>query len=1133
MSALASSDQPALRAPWIGRRQITQGNHGSGSHYEHYDENGDLAWENTYAIDVAGDHFDVIAPAGGIIDWYPPTQWPKEQVGWKVPNRSGGIELFLKVRPESSGIEVIFLHLSEIKVEKGQEVNQGDVIAKSGRSAWGQLENPEMPLHLHFHLWSGSGVTKDTRTIPISKLLLKGDNDADFRYYESKGQSDDNPEYGSLEDSEVEYRFFESRATDENCAEFIRDVTIPDGFRIKHGEPFSKGWRLRNCGSRWWGRCQAVRKSGSFGPESFPVGNVLPWFPTTLWVDMIAPERMGIHKATYRLIGYHEDGQPYEFGDPLWVQINVVERTPGDVVLVIDHTGSMGQENKMEAAKAAARLFVDLMRPGDKIGIVPFSCRVGPLEPCQIAVEPPQVFPLSVIGWEASSSATSRAAREFIDDLVADAEGNTSIGAGLQAGLALLDSIDPPRVMLLISDGKENRLPGAHSVLQSVIENYTTVFTVGLGSDADADLLSAIAHRTGGIYLFAFSVDDLPFIFSVILGSIYGEDVLRTASGTVPSGGTAEVKVLLDATIGSTTFSLFWRGSELDLTLVQPDGSIIDPSVAETNPNISFTSGGTYQFYKIDSPQVGEWTMRIFGKTTPADGEAYSISVSAMSSMNASIKFDKARYFAGEPIKIESKIEDTFMDSASPQYILGATMEVIVEDPDLHQHSFVLYDDGLHGDGAANDGIYANTFDSTSLIGNYNFKVRISGLNKDGQSFTREFTFSYVLTDPTLRFPNTPVLDNFNRKNGSLGRFWSGAKSGYRIVDQQAGVRRGGPIYWRPGILAADQQAFFTLAHVDPAGLEQGLLLKVQNKAKNPQSWRRGAISVFYSATEGKVGIKTCVPGQEWQTLTMFDAMLQDGDQLGGRAEADGKVRAYLNGVELGSVDAGSFFAGKGGHIGMWFDHADDAVLDDFGGGGAIAVPVIQSTDDAGTVPSDCGYRADDNIYFGHCMDGSPILSGFRFQNVPLPARGTIVEAHLEFTVDGPYANEIALQFLGERSANAATFSDTDRPSDRPMTAAMVPWTISAANVWTFNQRRRMPAITPIVQELVNLPHWKSGNAIVIIVQADPDIPGDTHRRVYAWDRDASAAARLVVIYTIKTLAREADRDDDEDDDDR
>jgi hypothetical protein len=256
----------------------------------------------------------------------------------------------------------------------------------------------------------------------------------------------------------------------------------------------------------------------------------------------------------------------------------------------------------------------------------------------------------------------------------------------------------------------------------------------------------------------------------------------------------------------------------------------------------------------------------------------------------------------------------------------------------------------------------------------------------------------------------------------------------------------------------------------------------------------------------------------------MFDATLQDGDQLGGRAEADGTVRAFVNGVEIGSVDAGGFFVGKGGRIGMWFKNAADAVLDDFGGGGAITILVMQGTDDAGPEPSVCHYRTDHNeIYFGHCMDGSPIVSGFRFQNVLLPAHAAIVEAHLEFIVDGTYANEVAVQFFGERSKNAATFTEADRPSDRRLTAASVSWAIPASDVWRVGQKRRTPDLTAIVQELVNLPGWANGNAMAIIVQADPGIPGDVHRRVFAWERQEqnSAPARLVVIYTIgSTLTR-------------
>ncbi|MGQ0604311.1 MAG: hypothetical protein ACT4QE_21725 [Anaerolineales bacterium] len=137
----------------------------------------------------------------------------------------------------------------------------------------------------------------------------------------------------------------------------------------------------------------------------------------------------------------------------------------------------------------------------------------------------------------------------------------------------------------------------------------------------------------------------------------------------------------------------------------------------------------------------------------------------------------------------------------------------------------------------------------------------------------------------------------------------------------------GGPVYWTRDIFGTDQQAFITLAKVDSDGLHQSLLLKVQG------IWQQGTIAVFYNAIEGKVGIETFVPGDDWKTLATFDAVLQDGDQLGGRALADGTVRAYVNGWFIGEANAGSFFVDKGGRIGLWFIEAADALLDDFSGG--------------------------------------------------------------------------------------------------------------------------------------------------------------------------------------------------------
>jgi hypothetical protein len=299
--------------------------------------------------------------------------------------------------------------------------------------------------------------------------------------------------------------------------------------------------------------------------------------------------------------------------------------------------------------------------------------------------------------------------------------------------------------MVLLSDGYENYRPFWDTVKGNIISDHIAVHTLGVGSDADQVLLARIASETGGIYRFA-DANGLRYVFNSLLVKVYGEEVARTASGIVPSGGTVEESVLVDSTMGSTTFSLFWPGSDLDLTLVQPDGRVIDPSVAETDPDISFTSGSTYEFYQVFAPQPGVWTMRIFGESTPADGEDYTISVSGMDAMIFSVDPDKDEYYSGEPIILTASIEESLLDSPTePEYIHGVAMQVTVEDPALNQYSFDLYDDGLHGDGRTDDGVYANTFSNTSLAGSYNFKVQVSGVNnRDAQPFTREYLLSMV-----------------------------------------------------------------------------------------------------------------------------------------------------------------------------------------------------------------------------------------------------------------------------------------------------------------------------------------------------------------------------------------------------
>jgi hypothetical protein len=175
-------------------------------------------------------------------------------------------------------------------------------------------------------------------------------------------------------------------------------------------------------------------------------------------------------------------------------------------------------------------------------------------------------------------------------------------------------------------------------------------------------------------------------------------------------------------------------------------------------------------------------------------------------------------------------------------------------------------------------------------------------------------------------------LDDFNRANGGLGSKWRGTTGGYRIVSNQVDVGNGGPIYWQPTVFGADQSACVILSKLDTGSQHHTLMLKVQKR----NDYGQGAILVSYDAVGGKVTVETRnVDRGSWNLVGEFapSSPVKNGDKLRAHALANGQVQVFINDTLLGTADAGSFYAGKGGQIGLWFLGAPKAFLDDFGGG--------------------------------------------------------------------------------------------------------------------------------------------------------------------------------------------------------
>jgi len=87
-------------------------------------------------------------------------------------------------------------------------------------------------------------------------------------------------------------------------AQFIADVTIPDGTVMQPGYKFTKTWRVKNVGAVAWGEKTAVkfeRGTQMGGKSPTAVRNAKSGETVDISVDMTAPAQTGKHTGTWSL----------------------------------------------------------------------------------------------------------------------------------------------------------------------------------------------------------------------------------------------------------------------------------------------------------------------------------------------------------------------------------------------------------------------------------------------------------------------------------------------------------------------------------------------------------------------------------------------------------------------------------------------------------------------------------------------------------------------------------------------------------------------------------------------------------------------------------------------------------------
>ena len=468
-----------------------------------------------------------------------------------------------------------------------------------------------------------------------------------------------------------------------------------------------------------------------------------------------------------------------------------------DRVLAIDQTNSMlrdgstGVENdeKMQAARAAAKFFVDLSNAIDKIGVISFQRRDqngdgSVVDPDELAE--PQ-FNLITAGEGGTDQRP--AARTAVDGISPDTSPGfigpeTSPGAGLVEARTMLTALATAGHELhvvLLTDGLENYAPfwtaaGSGGPLRPVFDADTVrVDTVGVGGDADDVLLQDIAGVTGGQFINLnegsgsfFLLSRLSDWYKSVDEDVRGEQRFYYAEGFPPISTSG----VTSASTSASAFAHAQTGRRIATFRVEPGldwmtvafhanidnaatVTLLPPGsttpITAVPPGITVRSDPKHSVYRIRTPQPGIWTYIV--RAHDLSAEFFAVA-SAPTSLTARVGPNQlARRPTGDylmPLRVWV---------ADKQGVKGAVVEGYVRRPDGVKINVLLSDNGVSMDGGANDGIYGLAFTATTP-GAYFVNLKASGTSTAGEPFERYMRTAFVVPGQPKRpgegFPVPP-----------------------------------------------------------------------------------------------------------------------------------------------------------------------------------------------------------------------------------------------------------------------------------------------------------------------------------------------------------------------------------------